>query len=346
MRFRRVKRPGHALRLATAALQGRLPEEAAWPAVMEIASHGWLAPALYVALRRADRLNEIPLPVRDYLSFIHERNSERNRRLRVQLLEATSALNAVAIEPILLKGAIHLFTASADELGARMISDLDISIAPVEMERVRSTLIELGYGCLNSERELGRPHDVGVIELHDRPSARSARFLTTNLHACSHSATRDGAVARIPSATARALHLIVHDMIKERDYWSFRIDLRHLHDLAELARSSEGIDWQQLRALLPAGIGRKSLIVQARALEDLFGVPIPADLRPSWRGELRHATRLLCAGRGPAASVARLMGNLSRGVNELAEGHVWRGGWNFSQKVYRRLAARGTGSRI
>ena len=341
-----MKKPGHSLRLVTAAIDGRLPDEADWPIVVEIANRGWLGPALYLAFRRADRLNEIPLLVRDYLSFIHDRNCERNRRLRLQLLEGISALNAAAIEPILLKGAIHLFTTGEEELGARMISDLDISIAPEEMERAKSALIELGYRFFCSDRELARPQDVGVIELHDRPSARSAQYLSGDLRACSPKVARDEAVARIPSATSRALHLIVHDMIKERDFWSLRIDLRHLHDLSALARSSEGIDWQQLGALLRAGIAREALVMQARALDDLFGVEIPPALRPGRKAELRHVARLVCAGRGPSASVARLIGNLLRGVHEIAEGYEWRGGRMFSQKVYRRLASGVTGSRV
>ena len=341
-----MNKPGHALRLVTAAIRGRLPEVADWRVVLEIANLGWLGPALYVALRRADRLEEIPTPVHDYLSLLHDRNRDRNERLRAQLLEATRALNSASIEPILLKGAIHLFTAGADDLGSRMISDLDISLAPEEMATAKAALAGLGYFRFGTDRELGRANDVCVIELHDRPSARSARYLSSDLRACSPPAEVDGATARIPSATARALHLIVHDMIKERDYWSLRIDLRHLHDLAALARSSEGIDWQRLCALLPDRTARGALVVQARALEDLFDVPIPPDLRAGWQAELRHRARLLCASRGPHASVARLMGNVSRGIHEMTDGYAWRGGWAFSQKVYRRLAARGTGSRV
>ena len=172
-----VKRPGHFLRLVTSVLQGRLPSEADWPIVLEIANRAWLGPALYVALRRNAQLNEIPPPVRDYLSFLHDRNCERNRRLREQLLEAISTLNDHNIEPILLKGAVNLFAADADELGARMISDLDLSIAPLEMAGARSALTALGYQNVNV-REMARPHDVGVIELHDRPSARSAPYLS------------------------------------------------------------------------------------------------------------------------------------------------------------------------
>lgn len=116
----------------------------------------------------------------EYLSFLHDRNCDRNRRLRVQLLEAITALNAAAIDPILLKGAIHLFTCDEEELGARMISDLDISIAPAEMARAVPALMALDYSCFCSTRELARPDDVGVIELHDRPNARSARYLSSD----------------------------------------------------------------------------------------------------------------------------------------------------------------------
>lgn len=340
-----MKRPGHSLRLVTEALEGRPPAEADWPMVLDIANRGWLGPALYVGLRRAGRIDEIPPPVRDYLSLLHDRNRERNRRLRAQLLEATSALNAAGIEPILLKGAIHLFTTGDEQLGARMMSDLDLGIAPGEMGRAMSALEGKGYRS-SVEHEMERPHDVGIVEFHDRASARSARYLGDDLGACSRRTARDGVVARVPSATARALHFIVHDMIKEGDYWSFRLDLRHLQDLAALAGPVGGIDWQQLCGFLPAGTARQALVVQARALQDLFGVEIPPGLRPGRQAELRHVARLLCASRGRSASLLRLIGNLSLGLHRLFEGCQWPGGWSFTQQVYRRLACRGAGPRI
>jgi hypothetical protein len=156
---------------------------------------------------------------------------------------------------------------------------------------------------------------------------------------------RDGAAARIPPATARALHLIVHDMIKEGDYWTFRINLRHLHDLAALARSG-GIDWQRLGASLSAPVGRNALLVQAKALEDLYGIAMPPDLRAGRSARLRHMARLVCAGRGRAAALVRLAGNVSRGLHLLVEGFIWRGGRTFGRKVHHRLMSRGTGSRI
>lgn len=341
-----MKKPGHSIKLVTSALQGRLPKETDWPIVLEIANRGWLCPALYLALKRNSQLDDIPAPVRNYLSFLHERNCERNRRLQAQLLDAVRALNAAAIEPILLKGAIHLFTVNDEELGSRMISDLDISIAPDEVASARSTLIAQGYRTFASARDFARPDDVGVIELHDKPSRRSARYLSGDLGASSPSAARDGAVARIPRTTSRALHLIVHDMIKEGDYWSFRIDLRHLQDLAQLATSPEALDWNQLQVALPDRVGRASLIAQALALHDLFGIEIPLDLRPGWRARRRHLLRLIAVSGGMSGSLVRQTGNLSRGLRQVTVDYRWRGGRRFSQQVYRRLTARGTGSRL
>ena len=341
-----MKGPGYSLRLVTAALQGRLPDEPAWPTVLEVANRGWLCPALYLALRRSGQLDDVPVAVREYLCFLHDRNCERNRRLREQLVEAVRALNGATIEPVLLKGAIHLFTGAPDELGSRMISDLDIGIAPDEMIRAKCALEELGYRCPGNDRQMARPDDAGVIEFHDRPSPRSAPYLADGLRARSPSRQRGGAVARIPTPTARALHLIVHDMIKEGDYWTFRIDLRHLQDLAELARSIEGIDWQQLSAVLCDRRARNALIVQARALEDLFGIEVPDNLRAGRAAERRHSARLVCASPGPVASVLRLTGNLSRGVRQLTDGYKWSGSRKLTRQVYKRLASGSSGSRL
>lgn len=339
-------KPGQPLRLVTSMLQGHLPEVEDWPTVIETANRAWLSPALFVALKRTGRLEEIPPHVRDYLSFLHDRNYERNSRLRGQLIEAVSALNDLNIEPILLKGAINLFSADDEALGARMISDLDLSIDPFEMSQASTALMGLGYQSTGIAREMVRPDDVGMLELHDRPSGRSAPYLSDDLLASSTSAERFGAVARIPNAESRALHLIVHDLIKEQDYWSLKIELRHLHDLAELMRSSEWRGWEKLCAGLSGGPARKALILQAAALEDLFGAEIPPELRPGTMARLRHAARLVGASHGVAGTVTRLIGELSRGLHRMEEGVAWRNGLSFPRQVYRRLASPGKSSRL
>ena len=341
-----MRSAGHALRLVTAAIAGVAPHADDWPLVLDIANRGWLVPEIYLALARSGELADIPLDVREYLSFLHDQNAERNRRLRGQLIESARALNAAGIEPILLKGAIHLFTAAERDRGGRMISDLDIHIDPVERGRATAALMELDYCALENAPELARPRDVGVIELHDRPNPRSAPYLSDDLLRLSSRVERSGVVAHIPCATARALHLVVHDMIKEGDHWTFRIDLRHLHDLAALARSNDGIDWHRLAAVMSSDPGRRALIGQAIALQDLFGVPVPNFLRGGRKAQLRHKVRLVAAGRGPSASAVRLVGNVLRTLHQIREGYTWRGADKFRLQLLKRFASRNRGSRV
>lgn len=341
-----VTGPGRSLRLVTAAFRGHLPAEADWPAVLDTANRGWLGPALYLALGQAARLDDMPEPVRDYLAFLHDRNRERNQRLRAQLVEAVGVLNEQGIRPVLLKGAIHLFSAPEERLGARMMSDLDISIAPSETAAAKAALEALGYQDLASTRGMVRAEDVGAIELHDRPSSRSTPYLAHDLRRSSPTVEKDGVVAHLPSPTARALHLIVHDMIKEGDYWRLRIDLRHLHDLAELASSAEGVDWQQVHAVLSDRDGRGALAVQALALRDLFGIAVPPELCGGGMARFRHLGRLVAGTRGMTGALARTIGRLTWGADRFVRSYTWHGGWDFSQRVYRVLAAPSKGSRL
>ena len=341
-----MKRLGHTLRLLISSFQGHLPPDQDWPAVLNLANRAWLSPALYVDLKRNGRLSETPKPVRDYLELLHERNHERNRRLRAQLLDATAALNRRGVEPILLKGAVSLFKADDESLGSRMLSDLDIHIRPLEMLETKAVLQSLGYRDLGSGREFGRDQDVGVIELHDGPNPRSAKYLSNDLRSSSTKMELAGALAWIPNPTAQALHLIVHDMIKDGDYWSLRLELRHLRELANLASSPGGIHWEQLRMLMSDKIGRKALILQAKALEELFDVEIPGDLRAGPVVTFRHFCRLCSASPGPTGSAARLVGNISRGLNRLGASFSWKSAWRIPQKAYRRITFAGKGSRF
>ena len=334
------------LRLVTAATRGVAPPADLWPVVLIFANRGWLVPAIQIGLARSGALADVPVEVRKYLSFLHRQNHERNRRLRAQLIEATRALNAAGIEPILLKGAIHLFTTTEEDLGARMISDLDLHVDPVERDRATAVLMGLNYRLLDNGTELARSCDVGVIELHDRPNPRSAPYLCDDLSRFCCRFERSGAIVHIPSASARALHLIVHDMIKEADHWSFRIDLRHLHDLAGLASSDEGIDWRWLSAVMSDDAGRAALVEQAIALQDLFCLRIPDFLSGDRHAQLRHRARLVGAGRGPSAAAVRLAGGLLRTIHQLREGYKWRGAAKFRQQLFRRFVSRARGSRV
>lgn len=299
---------GAALEALIAGLRGRAVSTTDWQSVIALANRTLLTPALFSALAHSGEINRLPDDVRDYLAFIHDRNWERNVRLRAQLAEAVAALNRRGIVPLLLKGAVPLFLSPASRIPARMTSDLDLSVEAASEAGAQKCLGELKYMPLAGARGMARPQDAGVLELR---RTQGSEFGPSTL------VERDRLQARIPSPQSRALHWIVHDLLKEGDYWRARIDLRHLHDLAQLAENDD-VDWASMRAAMPDQRSRNALDAQLLALHDLFGLRIPEHTqRPMVR--FQHWRRIFTARHPVIGAPVRLAGNLA-----------W-GAWRFSQ---------------
>jgi len=334
------------VRLLTDALRGELPEEAEWPSLIEVANRAWLGPALFVAFEREALLDHVPGPVRDYLELLHDRNLERNKRLRAQLIEAVGALNASGIEPVLLKGAITLYSGSETRVRCRMISDLDLNVTPAQESATKTAFLQLGYREMANSREFGRSEDVGVVELHFAPNFRAAHYLNGEFGTSAPVLERDLVKARVPNATAQAAHLIVHDMIKEGDYRQLRFNLRHLDDIAALATSGEGIDWHCVAKTLYDRSGRAALAMQLLALQELFGVDSPPQLSGGLMNKLRHAARLRAARESFPGSALRFVGKLSWGFHLFVQSYERKGGAHFAHRLRSRLLASPKGSTL
>jgi hypothetical protein len=283
-----MRQPGIAIGLLCECLQGRLPQSIDWMALLSAANSNWLTPAIYVAFAANSRLEHLPYDVTAFLRLIYDHNVERNTRLLEQLHVVLAAFNRSGIEPTLTKGAAHLFTSSREKFGARMMSDLDVFVETAETVAAEKCLFDLGCQRM-SGFGWGRPTDVGLIDLHYPPGSLPKYFsIATRLSSQSRRASREGVSAIIPSPTWRAAHLVVHDQIKDGDWWLGGLDLRHLYEFAELTRSPEGIDWRALMSAMPEQLARDALESQLIALREMFGIPVPewafsGRLLPRWQ---------------------------------------------------------------
>jgi hypothetical protein len=250
-----------------------------------------------------------------YLRFIDGCNAERNARLRRQLIEVVTALNLVGIVPLLLKGAVPLILSTPPP--NRITSDLDIAVAPAEEPRARERL-----GSLDYEQAIGSgemiPRAGGAIV--DLRSHRGDKRYSLGI------VEHQGLQVWIPTVEARALHWIVHDLVKEGDYWRGRIDLRHMVDLVQLAQS-EGVDWTAVRAAASTRAARTAVDVQLLALEELFGTPIPEACRKSVVVRIQHRRRMFAVRHTVLGAPLRISGSLiwmARRV--LTTDDIWRTG--------------------
>lgn len=295
---------GSALEALLSGLRGHPSASTDWSSVIALANHSLLTPALFSSLAQAGQIERLPHDVAEFLRFIHALNQERNLRLREQLAEAVAALNGAGIVPLLLKGAVLLFVSPADRVPSRITSDLDLSVDQPDLPTARACLEALGYMQQDDARDMMRPQDVGILELRaDRPGSLEGSKLVE----------RDGLMVKVPSAESRALHWILHDLLKEGDYWRGRLGLRHLHDLSQLAQG-EGVDWRLLRAALSDPRSRNALDTQLLALNDFFGTAVPAECieRPITR--FQHWRRVFTAKHSTVGAPLRFAGNLAWGI--------------------------------
>ncbi|KSV85771.1 nucleotidyltransferase family protein [Sinorhizobium sp. GL28] len=289
-----------------AGLRGRLEEPPDWQGMIALANQTLLTPALFASFERTGLLERVPGDVRDYLQFIRDCNRERNQRLRTQLHEAVAALNAVGIAPVLLKGAVPLFLSQA--IPDRITSDIDLAVTARDEALAQACLEVLGYVPLSDGRGLARDQDVGVLELRaHRPDGFSRPQLVR----------QNDLLVKIPPAQSRALHWIVHDLLKEGDYCRGRIDLRHMYDLAQLAES-EPLDWAGLRATVVDKSVRNAVDTQLLALYRFFGTNIPRECgqRPTIR--FQHWRRVFASRHPILGAPLRLAGNLVWGARRLS----------------------------
>ncbi len=293
-----------------AGLRGRPGETMDWMQIIALANHTLLTPSLYSALVQSQQIEKLPEDARGYLQFVAQSNQERNLRLRAQLYEAVAAFNEAGITPLLLKGAVPLFLASDDTMPDRMTSDLDVAVENSEMPVALACLEALGYAPVSDFRGMARPQDVGLFEL--RPKEEGI------IGASSEKVERAGSTAVIPFPNSRAVHWLLHDLIKEGDFMRGRIDLRHLHDLAKLS-TDVALDWKGIRAAMPDRTSCTALDVQIYALRDLFGVDVTDDGSKARSIRFHHWRRTFPARHPVAGAPLRVLGNLVWGFRRASQ---------------------------
>jgi hypothetical protein len=196
-----------------------------------------------------------------------------------QLVEASGALNAAGILPVLKKGAAMLLT-DPQSIAARMVSDLDLIVARRDIGRAVEVLQGIGYRDMGDGAQpatLSRSKDAGAIDLHFRPRGpvRFSGDAIFDRHSRPVQLPGGTAMAILPSATFQILYLTLHDQFHDGDYWRGYVDLRHMVDIARLSALPEGVDWEALKAILSTRYARRAFAAQIINASRLMGMPLP-----------------------------------------------------------------------
>jgi hypothetical protein len=268
-----------ALRTLADGLHGRATQD--WMALISAANGALVTPALREALAADD----VPQDAAAFMDMVVARNDERNQRLGTMLLDATAMLNTAGVTPIYLKGmAIWAACRPAADSYPRMMSDVDLLVRPDETHKALEALTAGGFKILGRHDEhlhavadLGRDGDVGVLDLHRRPPGPPTLAALCDRDADTVAAPWPGQ-ARIPSPAHQVYLICLHDMLHDAGFWRGGFDVRHLCDIAELARHPDGVDWDVLMSLPPTRLMRNAMLSQLVAARRIAAAPIPAPL--------------------------------------------------------------------
>src|SRR5688572_6939671 len=223
-----------ALTQLSMCFQGQVPPDADWMAMLDLANRSLATAQLCTAVMALSSAGALPDDVRVFLLDVQSRNRERNRRLIRQLKDALRALNAVGIEPVLLKG-IALWANRPDQVFDRILADIDLLVRGSEVDRAVGALRDAGFALtarypgndVHVVAELGRADDVGLIDLHQRPPGPPGLAEIDNLTAYCTPVSVDGLRAMRPLSAVQIFFLVLHDQLHDGDYWRGGFDLRH-----------------------------------------------------------------------------------------------------------------------
>lgn len=288
-----------------------------WQGVVELASRELVTPTLHQTLRDKGLLAAVPAEVRDYLEAVHGLNSERNRRIADQMVEITAALNRAGVEPVLLKGAAHLFADLHGDPAARMIGDIDLLVSSEQIDRAAAALAGIGYRAAGIEDmsyaehhhrpPLMRADAVAPVELHTEPlfPAFGSLMSAQDVIGAARPVTIAGQRAWLPSTRHQIVLNIAHTQLSDRHYWSGQVSLRALIDLVRLRAQPDAASvWPEILDAFDRGGHGGACRAYLMLAERLFGQAAPTGFRPTlaarlacWRVELqRRSPRLMAIG--------------------------------------------------
>jgi len=273
-------------------------DEEAWTPLLTLAARHWLLPALWVAIRDADRVRALPDGVlaaidtrvgrgRGAALLTLQRAYNDNVRRNSELLStAESLLDRLAAEGITavpLKGIHTMELALWPDAGSRMMGDIDLLVDPDRAHEAFELLRSSGFR--ESEYPIGEyadhqlpmlESDSGVIvELHTELLVHRWRAVLPASVVWGRVAPRGPSGRLLMDDTHAVVHLVAHGQLQDDTYLLRELPLRALHELAVWARCGTPIDWEEVAGHFDR-VGRRSVLdASLLATARMFHAEVP-----------------------------------------------------------------------
>mgnify|MGYP001220943765 FL=1 len=134
-----------------------------WDNLVKLGSNQLIIPTIYSKLKERKLLNKIPSGLKSYLLEIYTFNTLRNKSFLKETAKIEKKLTQNKIDFIFLKGISLLRTVYKNNIGIRMMHDIDILIKESQIYQARECLKELEYKSDDSEEVLSKHRHLPIM---------------------------------------------------------------------------------------------------------------------------------------------------------------------------------------
>ena len=156
-----------------------------WDSVVKVSTNHYVFPAIYCNFKRAAFLKYLPADLVDYMIHITNLNRDRNTQIIQQAQELNSPLLANNIRPIFLKGTGNLLEGLYEDIGERMVGDIDLLFSEENFFKAINILKKDNYSKPESELDyfqgfrhysrLVKPANIAAVEIHKEVTIQKHR---------------------------------------------------------------------------------------------------------------------------------------------------------------------------
>jgi hypothetical protein len=257
-----------------------------WELLIEMSSSHLVSPSLAGCL---DDEPGIPREIREYWDAVLALNGRRTALQLEALSRIVAALNAIDIEPVLLKGCARLVQGDYPQPNRRFLGDLDVLVPTNRTTDAFAALKANGFREKPGGYEppsdfhhlpMLHEHQTGAgVEVHGRLTIGiGAQVLSTSwfYEGSRPFRLQDDLYVRLPDPTRSVCHNVVHQQLHHLGYVMHTIELRQLLDMALIRKRHEReIDWAELDHLFCRHGFGELLATYLQFGEELLGQKTP-----------------------------------------------------------------------
>jgi hypothetical protein len=147
-----------------------------WDKVVKVSTSHYVFPAIYCNFKRADFLKYLPADLVSYMEHITDLNRERNKKITTQAKDLNSLLLSNSITPIFLKGTGNLLEGLYEDIGERMVGDIDFLFSEKDLFKAIDILKNYNYSKQESQLDyfpgfrhysrLVKQENIAAVEIH------------------------------------------------------------------------------------------------------------------------------------------------------------------------------------